>query len=146
MHDDVMTFAPDLSTNLAHGDAAYTAFLESVDAYATREGIDAPEDPDARVAVPDPPCVIESIRHLNLRDEGITTVIWATGYTLDFGWIDTPIFNERGTPNHRRGVTDVQGLYFLGLQWLSRMESALVYGVGRDAAYIADHIDTRDGR
>jgi putative flavoprotein involved in K+ transport len=96
------------------------------------------------MATPDPPCVIEPIRNLNPRDEGITTVIWATGYTLDFGWIGLPVFNERGVPIHRRGVTDVQGLYFLGLQWLSRMESGLVYGVGRDAAYIADRIDTRD--
>jgi putative flavoprotein involved in K+ transport len=144
--DGVMSFAPDLLTNLAHGDAAYTAFLDSVDAYASGEGIDAPEDPDARVPVPDPPCVIEPIRNLNPRDEGITTVIWATGYTLDFGWIDLPVFNKRGMPIHRCGVTDVQGLYFLGLQWLSRMESGLVYGVGHDAAYIADHIDTLDRR
>jgi putative flavoprotein involved in K+ transport len=96
------------------------------------------------MVVPDAPCVIEPIRNLNPRDEGITTVIWATGYALDFGWISLPVFNERGMPIHRRGVTDVQGLYFLGLQWLSRMESGLVYGVGRDAAYIADRIDTRD--
>jgi len=67
-------------------------------------------------------------------------VIWATGYALDFGWVDIPAFDESGTPIHRRGVTDVPGLYFLGLQWLSRMESTLINGVGYDAAYLADHI------
>jgi putative flavoprotein involved in K+ transport len=67
-------------------------------------------------------------------------VIWATGCAVDFGWIDIPVFDERGAPIHRRGVTDVPGLYFLGLEWLSRGESALMTGVGYDAAHLADHI------
>ena len=136
----VMSFAPDLATNLARGDAAYTAFLDAADAYANSAGLDLPEEPGARVAEPDPLCVLEPIRYLNLRDAGVATVIWATGYALDFGWIDIPVFDESGTPIHRRGVTDVPGLYFLGLQWLSRMESGLINGVGYDAAYLADHI------
>ena len=138
--DGVMSFAPDLATNLARGDAAYTAFLDAADAYANSAGLDLPEEPGARVAEPDPPCAIEPIRYLNLRDAGVATVIWATGYALDFGWVDIPVFDKSGTPIHRRGVTDVPGLYFLGLQWLSRMESALINGVGYDAAYLADHI------
>lgn len=140
VRDGVMSFAPDLATNLARGDAAYTAFLDAADACANSAGLDLPEEPGARVAEPDPPCVIEPIRYLNLRDAGVATVIWATGYALDFGWVDIPVFHESGTPIHRRGVTDVPGLYFLGLQWLSRMESALINGVGYDAAYLADHI------
>ena len=140
VRDGVMSFAPDLATNLARGDAAYTAFLDAADAYANSAGLDLPEEPGARVAEPDPPCVIEPIRYLNLRDAGVATVIWATGYALDFGWVDIPVFDESGTPIHRRGVTDIPGLYFLGLQWLSRMESALINGVGYDAAYLADHI------
>lgn len=140
VRDGVMSFAPDLATNLARGDAAYTAFLDAADAYANSVGLDLPEEPGARVAEPNPPCVIEPIRYLNLGDAGVATVIWATGYALDFGWVDIPVFDESGTPIHRRGVTDIPGLYFLGLQWLSRMESALINGVGYDAAYLADHI------
>jgi len=135
-----MSFAPDLATNLARGDTAYTAFLDAADAYANSAGLNLPEEPGARVAEPDPPCVIEPIRYLNLRDAGVATVIWATGYALDFGWVDIPVFDESGTLIHRRGVTNAPGLYFLGLQWLSRMESALINGVGYDAAYLADHI------
>ncbi len=138
--DGVMSFAPDLATNLARGDTAYTAFLDAADAYANSAGLNLPEEPGARVAEPDPPCVIEPIRYLNLRDAGVATVIWATGYALDFGWVDIPVFDESGTLIHRRGVTNAPGLYFLGLQWLSRMESALINGVGYDAAYLADHI------
>jgi putative flavoprotein involved in K+ transport len=66
-------------------------------------------------------------------------VIWATGYGVDFGWIDLPVFAQ-GQPVHVRGVTDVPGLYFLGLQWLSRMSSSFLSGVGDDAAGLADHI------
>ena len=141
VRDGVMSFAPDLATNLARGDTAYTAFLDAADAYANSAGLDLPEEPGARVAEPDrSPCVVEPIRYLNLRDAGVATVIWATGYALDFGWVDIPVFDESGTPIHRRGVTNAPGLYFLGLQWLSRMESALINGVGYDAAYLADHI------
>jgi putative flavoprotein involved in K+ transport len=53
------------------------------------------------------------------------------------------VLDARGEPVHRRGVTDVPGLYFLGLQWLSRMKSAFLSGVGDDAAVLADHIAAR---
>jgi putative flavoprotein involved in K+ transport len=140
MRDGVMSFAPDLVNNLAHGDAAYASYLDAADAYANTASLDLPEQPDARVVEPDPHCVVEPIRHLNLRDAGIATVIWATGYALDLSWIDIPVFDERGAPVHRRGVSNIPGLYFLGLQWLSRMESGFIYGVGHDADYLADHI------
>jgi putative flavoprotein involved in K+ transport len=108
--------------------------------HARSAGLDLPEEPGVRVLESDPPCVVEPIRHLNLQDAGVVTVIWATGYAVGFTWIDVPVFNQSGAPIHHRGITDVPGLYFLGLQWLSRRESALMTGVGYDAAYLADHI------
>src|SRR5262249_40478840 len=120
--------------------AAYIGFLDAADECASGAGLDLPQEPSARIAEADPPCVTEPIRQLNFRTAGVTTVIWATGYTLDFSWIDIPIFDERRTPIHRRGVTDMLGLYFLGLQWLSRRESALMTGIGYDAEYLADRI------
>ena len=69
-------------------------------------------------------------------------VIWATGFTPDFGWIELPAM-ERGAPDHRRGVTDTPGLYFLGLSFLHRRSSALLGGVGDDAEFIAGHIAAR---
>ena len=62
---------------------------------------------------------------------------------LDFGWLKVGAFDERGVPVHRRGVTDVPGLYFLGLSWLSRRASAFIFGVGQDAAHLAEHIAAR---
>ena len=70
-------------------------------------------------------------------------MIWATGYGFDCGWIDLPVLNTRGEPVHRRGITEVPGLYFLGLQWLSKLNSSLLSGVGDDAADLAEHIAIR---
>ncbi len=141
--DGVVDIAADLAENLATGDATYAAFLDRVDAHIERHGLDMPEDPAARAVKPDPPCLTEPVRRLDLRAENISAVIWATGYGFDFGWIELPVLDGRGEPVHRRGVSEVPGLYFLGLQWLSRMKSAFLSGVGDDAAVLADHIAVR---
>jgi putative flavoprotein involved in K+ transport len=145
-HDGWLDIAPDLAASLAHGDAAYTGFLDMVDAHIERNGLDIPHDRTARAKLPDPPYLVEPLLRLNLRAAGIGAVIWATGYGFDFSWIDVPVLGARGEPLHRRGVTDVPGMYFLGLQWLSKMNSSFLSGVGDDAAHLADHIAKRCGR
>lgn len=67
-------------------------------------------------------------------------LIWATGYRSDFSWIDLPIKDERGRAQHRRGVTEVPGLYFLGLAWQFTRGSALIGWVKDDAEFIADRV------
>jgi putative flavoprotein involved in K+ transport len=114
-----------------------------MDEYVRSRGLDLPDDPSARARRPDPPCVTDPIRRLDLHAENINAVIWATGYGVDFGWIDIPVFDAGGEPLHRCGVSAVPGLYFLGLQWLSRMKSAFLSYVGDDAADLADHIASR---
>ena len=141
--DGVMHFAADLATNLAQGDASYRSLLDAADAYAASEGLNLPEEPSARIAEPEPPCVTEPVLQLDLRAAGITCIVWATGYALDFGWLKCGAFNERGAPVHQRGITDVPGLYFLGLSWLSRRASAFVFGAEHDATHLADHIAGR---
>jgi putative flavoprotein involved in K+ transport len=138
--DGVMAFAPDLAGNLAQGDAAFLSLLDAADAYVSREGLDLPEEPSARRPEPDPPCVTDPILRLDLRAAGIATIVWATGYALDFGWLQCGALDTRGKPIHRRGIATVPGLYFLGLSWLSRRASSFVFGVGEDAAYLADDI------
>jgi putative flavoprotein involved in K+ transport len=73
----------------------------------------------------------------------VAAVIWATGYTLDHSWIDMPITGPDGKLVHRRGVTDVPGLYFLGLPWQHTRGSALVGWVKDDAEFIAQQIAER---
>jgi putative flavoprotein involved in K+ transport len=70
----------------------------------------------------------------------VHTVVWATGYRSDYGWIHVPGVVEDGKVIHRRGVTDVPGLYFLGLSWQHTRGSALLGFVNEDAGYLADRI------
>jgi putative flavoprotein involved in K+ transport len=71
----------------------------------------------------------------------VSNVIWCTGFTPDFSWIDVPFPMDNGFPVHDRGVVEsVPGLYFVGLLLLYSLSSALLGGVGRDAAYIVGHI------
>jgi putative flavoprotein involved in K+ transport len=142
-NNGVLQLAPGLAESLADGDLAYTTFLNTVDEYVKRHGLDLPEDPGARTTLPDLPCVTAPLRRLGLGAEGISAVIWATGYSVDFGWIDLPVLDGSGEPRHRSGISVVPGLYFLGLQWLSKMNSAFLSGVGDDAAVLADHILAR---
>ena len=133
VHRGAMDFAPDLADSLAYGDASYAVFLDMMDAHVERHGPGMSEDSAARAVLPDPHCLAEPILRLDLRAAGIGAVVWATGYDFDFGWIDVPVLNARGEPVHRGGITGVPGMYFLGLQWLSRLNSSLLSGVGDDA-------------
>jgi putative flavoprotein involved in K+ transport len=139
----VMNIAPDLAKNLDAGDVAYATFLDTVDAYVKRRGLDAPEDEAAREKLADPACVTDPLRRIDLKAEDITSVILATGYRVDFSWIEIPVFDADGAPIHRGGISAATGLHFLGLQWLSRMSSSFMSGVGDDAAVLADHIAAR---
>jgi putative flavoprotein involved in K+ transport len=69
-------------------------------------------------------------------------VVWATGYRPDYSWIDLAIFDGSGRPRHRRGITEVPGLYFLGLTWQWTRGSALIGWVRDDARFIAERIET----
>jgi putative flavoprotein involved in K+ transport len=141
--DGTLDIAPNLAESLSYGDAAYVNFLDMADAHASRHRLNLPEDQSARVAERDPPCLVEPLRHLDLHAAGVTSVIWATGYDVDFGWLQIPVFDPHGCPVHRSGITDVPGLYFLGLPWLSKMNSSFLSGVGDDATRLADHIAAR---
>jgi putative flavoprotein involved in K+ transport len=141
--DGVLEIAPDLAETLANGDIVYATFLDMVDAHVQLHGLDFPDEPAARAVLPDPPSVAAPLSRVDLGTENINAVIWATGYGVDFGWIDIPVLDISGEPVHRNGITGVPGLYFLGLQWLSRMKSSFLSGVGDDAAVLADHIAAR---
>lgn len=141
--DGVLHFAPDLANNVGRGDADYLSVLDEADAYAAREGLDLPADPAARAFTPGLPTGTVPPTALHLRDAGVSAVVWATGYALDYGWLRVGAFDGRGRPAHVRGVSPVPGLYFLGLPWLSCRASAFIWGVWNDAAFLADHIAAR---
>jgi putative flavoprotein involved in K+ transport len=111
-----------------------------LDAHVERHALGLPAE---RRLAPDPSCFAEPARRLDLRAAGIGSIVWGTGYGFDLGWIDVPVLDARGAPIHRAGITGVPGLYFLGLQWLSKIRSSFLSGVGDDAARLADHIAAR---
>ena len=141
--DGVLQVAPDLGHNIARGDRNYLAVLDAADAYARDNALDLPPEPQARLIGAMPPDVTDPILALNLAEQGITAIIWATGYALDFSWLQCDSFDAKGTPLHDHGVSQVPGLYFLGLPWLSRRASPFIWGVWQDADYLADRIGRR---
>ncbi len=138
--DGVMHFADDLGANIAAGDANYLSMLDEADAYVLRNGLDLPEEPQAREFLPDPDCLTDPLRELDLGAAGVTSIIWATGFAFDYSWLQVDAFDERGKPVHQRGVSTEPGIYFLGLPWQSRRGSSFIWGVWHDAKYLADQI------
>ncbi|MHA6687158.1 flavin-containing monooxygenase [Mesorhizobium sp. A556] len=141
--DGALVFAPDLRDNIGRGDANYMSLLDEADAYIARNGLDLPEEPEARKVEPDAPCVADPILDLNLAEAGITSVIWATGFSADYSWLKLDVLDEKGKPKHQRGVSAERGIYFLGLPWQSRRGSSFIWGVWHDARHVADHIATQ---
>ncbi|GAA3545127.1 NAD(P)/FAD-dependent oxidoreductase [Zobellella aerophila] len=142
-NDGQVTFEPNLTQNLAGGDENYLSLLDAADAYIARNGLDLPEEPEARNMLPDPDCVTNPILELDLMDAGVTSIIWATGFKLDYSWLKVGAFDENGKPRHQRGVSSEPGVYFLGLPWQSRRGSSFIWGVWHDAKHIAGHIATQ---
>jgi len=141
--DGSLSFAGDLATNLAHGDTYLRGLLNEADAYVERNGLDLPEEPDAKIIPPNPACVTDPIRALNLVEADITSIIWATGYSVDYSWLQFDIFDAQGRPKHKRGVSSEPGVYFLGLPWQTRRGSSFIWGVWHDAKLVADRIATQ---
>jgi len=135
-----MRFAADLVANVQRGDADYLSVLDEADAYAKANGLNLPDDPEARRQWPEPDCMTNPIQSLDLAAAGITTILWATGFGVDYSWLKVNAFDAQGRPVHRRGVSDVPGVYFLGLPWQSRRGSSFIWGVWHDAAFVASQI------
>jgi putative flavoprotein involved in K+ transport len=126
-------FAPNLEHELRDADRRLRRTLAQIDAHIERSGADAgqPEWPAPVALPPGPPS-------LDLRDFG--TVLWATGYTRAYPWLDVPVLDGAGQLVHREGVTAAHGLYALGLRFQRTRRSHFIGGVGNDAARIADAI------
>lgn len=110
-----------------------------IDARIEEAGIRAPVSaaaPPPAVSIAAPP------GELSLRSCGISSIIWATGYSFDFSWTGAPL-DAWGYPVQQQGVTALAGMYFVGLHWLHRFKSGLLFGVGEDAEHVTSHIAAR---
>ncbi|TCN38886.1 putative flavoprotein involved in K+ transport [Kribbella orskensis] len=130
-------FATDLRTNLDHADAVSEGIKDSIDAFIGARGIQAPGESRYQ------PVWQPSVEPEKLPLQEISAVVWSTGFSRDDSWIRVPVFDGRGYPTHRRGVTSVPGLYFVGLPWQHTWGSGRFGGVAADAAYLGDQIVQR---
>jgi putative flavoprotein involved in K+ transport len=132
----VASFRPELKQNLDGADAVYRSINRTIDAFIEKQNIAAPSEPDYC-----PPWEPESEPELlDLVSAGISAIVFCAGFGSDFSWVKPPVLDQRGFPRHERGVTDTEGLYFIGLPWLHTWGSGRFSGVGRDAGYVVEHI------
>ena len=130
--------AADLEESLHGGESWFRRFVQMMDDYAESNRLVLPTA-DHRVPQSVPP---SSPSEISLKNVGVNSIVWATGYRYSFQWVHLPVFNELGQPLQRRGMTSVPALFFLGLRRMHTIKSALLSesGVGADAAYIAQQI------
>jgi len=130
-------FADDLGDSVDFGDFLFGFFKKWVENYCSTQSIPAPE-----LEIPTP-MRIETRTELDVAKEGITTVIWTTGYRPDYGWVKFPIFDDMGFPIQTDGATQIPGLFFMGVHWMRKGKSAILHGVGEDAEIVARQIVER---
>jgi putative flavoprotein involved in K+ transport len=137
VHNGKIELAPDLYQNLAAADQFEADLVKEIDAYVARMGTPAPEEmlPVLHDGFEQP-----LLTELDLIAAGIANLIWATSYEFDFSMVKLPIFDADGYPIETRGITEYPGLFFVGLPWLHNAKSGLIFGVGSDAAYVAESI------
>jgi putative flavoprotein involved in K+ transport len=139
-----LELAADLEDNLTKGEEWLANFKKSVDDYIAENKWDFPTDSSPRLEGSASAPVLE----LDLKSEGITSIIWATGFGNDYAWLKLPLLDERREPVHERGVTQFPGIYFLGLRWLYKQKSGFLSfgGPAEDAAFLAEQIAARRNR
>ena len=131
-------FRDDLGETMDAAERKLDRLLERVDAFVD-ETLMASDAPDRR-----PPIVVhDAPSELDLRDAGISTVLWATGYRRRYRWLNVPVLNIRGEIIHDAGITPAVGLYALGLNFQRTRKSSFIDGVGDDARVVAKHIAQR---
>lgn len=150
IRDGIAFFSNDLAATIAWADGEARRLLASIDRVIDEQHQDAPAEElprdlrngcDATAAARAGHDADRS--QLDLRESAIGTVIWATGYRPDYSWVGLPFLDVDGYPIQRRGVTRVDGLYVLGLDWLHTAKSGLFAGIGEDATHLATVITGR---
>jgi putative flavoprotein involved in K+ transport len=130
-----VTFDDSAKANVAAGDAFAARMRAMVEEIIRRRGVDAPPaEPDNN----DAPIDLDPPSSLDLRVEEVGSVVWCTGFTGDFSWLDPALVDGDGQPRHADGAGPAPGLWYLGLRWLIRRRSSLLFGFPDDAATVAE--------
>jgi len=132
-----LVLAPDLKENLAKADGFAANAIKQIKAYILNNGMDAPME---EVMVLDDGFRAPVIHSLDLATEGISVIVWATGYSADYSLVQLPLLDSYHFPFADRGVTRFPGLYFLGMNWMNKFKTGFLMGVGESAQYLAEVI------
>jgi putative flavoprotein involved in K+ transport len=137
----VVRFDGDLPARVAAADEKLAALVERMDRYATAHGLDSRLPACSRPR----PLALQDAgpAELDLRAAGIGTVLWATGFRRGYPWLPAETLDANGEIRQRHGRGAQQGLYVLGLQFMTRRRSSFIDGVGRDAEELAEAIVRR---
>jgi putative flavoprotein involved in K+ transport len=133
-----VTFDDSVAANVAAGDAFAARVRALVDEVIGRRGVDAPPaEPDDT----DEPVDLRPPVALDLRADEVANVVWCTGFTGDFAWLDPALVaGADGQPRRQDATAPAPGLWYLGLRWLTRRKSSILFGFGDDAATVADAV------
>ncbi|RYY03243.1 MAG: MSMEG_0569 family flavin-dependent oxidoreductase [Gammaproteobacteria bacterium] len=134
---DSLFFGDDLKANLDYADEVAKRIVDYIETHIQKNAIDAPADDNIYSDY-----LPEITTELLFNVANITSIVWSTGFKMRFEWIKLPVFESNGHPKQKRGVTDVDGLYFIGLNWMHTWGSGRFYQVGRDAEYLGEIIST----
>ncbi|MET3805771.1 putative flavoprotein involved in K+ transport [Nakamurella sp. UYEF19] len=136
IRNEQLSFAPSLGGCLDAADRVAEGIKDAIDRHIAQHHLNAPvEERYTPVWAPE-----TERTELDLAAAGINSVIWSIGYRADYRWVQIGVFDGQGHPRHVRGVTGVDGLYFLGLPWLHTWGSGRFAGIARDAGYLAEQI------
>ncbi len=138
INDGKAQFSGSLLNQCALSDLKMNRLLDTIDEWATENGIDGEVEAPHRLEpteVPDAPPL-----GLDLTSGEIRTILWATGYRPDYSWLDVPVLDRKGQLRHDGGIVEAPGMYLMGQQFLRRRKSALIDGAGPDARDLSAHL------
>jgi putative flavoprotein involved in K+ transport len=137
-----VTFDDSVAANVAAGDTFAARVRALVDGVIGRRGVDAPPaEPDDT----DEPVDLRPPGSLDLRADEVASVVWCTGFTGDFAWLDPALAGADGQPRRQDAAAPAPGLWYLGLRWLTRRKSSILFGFGDDAAAVAGAVSAHLG-
>ncbi|MGH3298184.1 MAG: NAD(P)-binding domain-containing protein [Trebonia sp.] len=138
VRDGRALFSGGLRNVFSLADLKMNRLLDTFDEWALTSGRDAEFDAPERLAPTVPPGAARL--QIDLRSGEIRSVVWATGFRPDYGWLDVPVVDEKGHLRHDGGVVDSPGLYALGLPVLRRRKSTFIHGIEDDAREVIGHL------
>lgn len=144
VEDGVLKTDESLAEHISFADEFSAEFTRMIEDWIRSNGVDAgPIEDDPNDEPADRSVAESGITKLDLADAAVGTVVWCTGFTADFDWIHAEVFDDTGRPVHRRGISAVPGVFFLGFPWLHSRKSGIIHGIDEDARFIAEAIAAR---